>query len=115
MDAFGPVITIIFFVVIVFCTFVVGWLTGYEKCRRELMHALKVSYERHGIVESPPIDATFEPYTEAQVYDLASFRQKKKEKEGEALTLEWGLIWSECDQVYVKVPRDIRPSDVEED
>ena len=115
MDAFGPVITIIFFVVIVFCVFVAGWLTGYERCRREIMQALKVSYERRGIIEPPPIDAAFEPYTETQVYDLASFRQKKEKKESEAPTLEWGLIWSEQDQTYIKVPRDIRPTDTEED
>ena len=115
MDIFGPVVTIIFFIVIVFCTFIVGWMTGYERSRREIMQALKMSYERRGIIESPPIDTAFEPYTETQVYDLASFRQKKEEKEGDAPTLEWGLIWSERDQVYVKVPQGIRPPGAEED
>jgi hypothetical protein len=83
MDAFGPVITIIFFVVIVFCVFVAGWLTGYERCRRESMQALKVYYERRGIIEPPPIDAAFERRPKYMI--LHHFARRKKKKRAKLL------------------------------
>ena len=106
MYSVDPTIMTIFFLLLVGCSFAMGYIVGYEICRRKMLRTIRESWNVYdAYVPQAPINTTYEPVKETIVYDLAEFRDRKKslQKDEEIeKTLEWELVWSDEDYAYTK-------------
>ena len=107
LGSIDPSIMTIFLILLVGCSFAMGWIVGYEICRSKMLRTIRESWNVYDVhMAAPPVDTTYEPIKDTIVYDLAEFRDRKKslqkDKEIEE-TLEWELVWSDEDYAYTKV------------
>ena len=117
MYSLDPITVVVFSILLVSCSFAMGWMVGYESCRSKMQKSIRESWEAIDFyMHQAPVDTTYEPVRETVVYNLSEFRDRKKtlqkDKEVEE-TLEWELVWSDEDCAYMKVPtsRGLEDSD----